>query len=404
MDAKEKKIVFLTSTVHALVHMQMLIFAAINIEMANDLGASITAIGFVGTIGFFLFGFGALPAGFIIDKIGARKVLAISLCGIAVADAILAFAPGGMWAMIGLALLGLSGSMYHPAGLGLISRNVRQTGHALGIHGTIGNFGVASGPLVAGFVASMFGWRWAYLWPLIPTAALAVTYIFIRFGDVGEDHKHLNPEPNKKFSAGMLRVMLLVIVLQAISGFMYRASNTFMPAFTGQALSEFFSNLDATARGGLFTGIILIAGSVGQYLSGWLTKKHSTEKLQLLATILVAPLLLAMSLLSGLPMLGSAMAFAFVFYGLQPLGNSLVAKYSPPGLRGRSYGLSFFLSFGLGAFGSGFAGYVGEYQGFSQIYMWLAAIGVISILIAIIVFQFAVKREQKNSEAAVTGS
>jgi len=167
MDRREKRIVYLTSSVHGLVHMHMLAFAAVNILMASDLGISITAIGFVGTIGYFLFGLGALPAGFAVDAIGARRVIALCAAGIAVADLIIALAPDAFWSMAGLALLGVSGSVYHPSGLGLISRNVRKTGLAMGIHGVFGNTGLAMGPLVAGFVASMFGWRWAYILSLI---------------------------------------------------------------------------------------------------------------------------------------------------------------------------------------------------------------------------------------------
>jgi MFS family permease len=168
-----------------------------------------------------------------------------------------------------------------------------------------------------------------------------------------------------------------------------------MPAYTGTALSDFFTSLDATARGGLMTGIILIAGSLGQYIAGSLTRRFKSETLQLISTALVSPLLAGMALLSGAPMLISAMAFSFVFYGLQPLGNTLVAKYSPPGLRGRSYGLSFFLSFGVGAFGSGFAGSIGQRISFSAIYLALAAISCTSILIAVGVVWWARRRESR---------
>lgn len=391
MDSREKKIVYLTSTVHALVHMQMLTFAAVNVGMAADLGTSIEGIGFIGVVGYFLFGFGALPAGFVIDRIGARRVIALCTLGMAVADVMLYFAPSAPVAIAGLALLGLSASLYHPAGLGLISRNVKQTGHAMALHGMIGNIGVAGGPLVAGLIAGSFGWRWAYALPLAISALMAFVYFTTRFGDVGEDARHNDPNPGRRFAPGMLRILLLVIVLQMLSGFIYRASNTFMPAYTGGALSEFFSSLDPTARGGLITGIILIAGSIGQYVSGRLTKRHQTERLQVVAAVLVAPLLLGVGMLGGWALLITAMAFSFIFYGLQPLGNTLVAKYSPPALRGRSYGLSFFLNFGLGAFGSGFAGSVAHRQGYNVIYIWLAGVAALSILFAWLVLLFSRK-------------
>jgi len=94
-------------------------------------------------------------------------------------------------------------------------------------------------------------------------------------------------------------------------------------------------------------------------------------------------------------MLGTGMAYAFFFFGMQPLGNALVAKYSPEGLRGRSYGFSFFLSFGIGAFGSGFAGFVGETQGFGSLYLWLALIACLSAALAAVILALAVRRGRR---------
>jgi len=392
VDAREKKIVYLTSTVHALVHMQMLVFAAVNILMAQELGVSITAIGFVGTLSYFLFGLGALPAGFIIDAVGARRVLAICAAGIVLADLVLFFSPNPVWAMAGLALFGLSGSVYHPAGLGLISRNVRQTGLAMGIHGTFGNVGLALGPMAAGFIAAAFGWRWAYLWIALPMGLMAFIFFTTRFGDVGEDHRHLQPDPPKNFAKGLLLLLLLVIMLQSLSGFIYRSSITFMPAHAAEAVSGWFSGLDPTSRGGLLTGIIFLAGALGQFLAGLLSSRFRSETLQMICAAAVVPLLAGVGVLTGLPMLSVGMLYAFVFFGMQPIGNALVAKYSPAGLRGRSYGVSFFLSFGLGSFGSGFAGFIGENQGFPSLYLWLAAIGCLSIALSAIILVLALRR------------
>ena len=398
MDSREKKIVVLTSAVHGLTHLHMLVFAAVNIVMAQELGASITAIGFVGTLSYFLFGVGALPAGFVIDAIGARKVIAICAAGLAVADLMIGLAPNPFWAMAGLALLGLSGSVYHPSGLGLISRNVGKTGLAMGIHGTFGNIGLAIGPLVSGFIAGFFGWRWAYLWMSVPMLVLAFVYFTTRFGDVGEDSRHLEPDPPKRFAKGLLLLLLLVVSLQAIYGFIYRASITFMPAYASQVVGGWFSGLDATSRGGLLTGIIFLAGAVGQFIAGLVSTKVKAEAVQLVCTLAMTPLLIGVGMLTGIPMVATGMVYAFVFFGMQPLANTLVAKYSPEGLRGRSYGLSFFISFGVGSFGSGFAGFVGESQGFSAVYLWLALFGCVAILFSAVILGLSNRHGRKMRE------
>lgn len=392
LTSRERRILISTSALHALIHMHMLTFAAVNIKMVESLGTGIAEIGFIATIGFFLFGFGALPAGWMIDRIGARTVLAICCAGLFLADCVLVLTNSVLVLTIGLALLGLSASLYHPAGLGLISRNISERGYAMGIHGLIGNIGVGVGPMIAGLIAATVHWRFAYAWPMLIMAGLTIYFLRTRFDDPDPEATASAAPAEGGFTRHLLLVMLLVIALQAVSGFIYRGSNTFMPAYMGTALANLLPMLDPVARGGIFTAIVLTSGAAGQYLAGSLTRKHSVEKLQVWFTILVAPLLLLTGMLNGLALLLVAMAFSFVFYGLQPLGNTLVAKYSPDVFRGRSYGLSFFLSFGLGAFGSGFAGYMGEEHGFASVYVWLGLLACGSIAIAVSVFMLTRKR------------
>lgn len=379
LDKREKKIVLLTSAVHGFVHMQMLIFAPVNLKMAADLGVSMTTIGLIGVASYFLFGFGALPAGFIIDKIGARRVIAICVAGMGLANVTIAMAPDGLTAMFGLAMLGFFASLYHPAGMGLISRNVRATGYALGVHGLIGE---SLGPIAAGLIGAFLGWREAFFWPVVPMVILAFIFFTTRFGDAGESQNHGTKAERPRFAPGMLRLMLLVIVIQGFAGFIYRSATTFMPAYLGGAMSGVFTGADPAMLGGVLTGLILASGSIGQYISGVASSRRRPETLLLVVLAMNAPLLFLLGFAQGLPLLLIAVAFAMSFYAFQPLGNVLVANYSPDHQRGRSYGLSFFTSFGLGSFGSGFAGYVGDTQGFPAIYLWLGLFCGVAILIA----------------------
>jgi hypothetical protein len=48
--------------------------------------------------------------------------------------------------------------------------------------------------------------------------------------------------------------------------------------------------------------------------------------------------------------------------------HSIVADYSPVAWRGRSYGISFFCSFGIGSFSATFLGYIAERSNTSWIF------------------------------------
>ena len=56
-----------------------------------------------------------------------------------------------------------------------------------------------------------------------------------------------------------------------------------------------------------------------------------------------------MTLLGGLPLVGSAAAFVFFSLGMQPIENSLFARYAPPHRRATVYGLKFVCTFGVGS-------------------------------------------------------
>jgi hypothetical protein len=58
---------------------------------------------------------------------------------------------------------------------------------------------------------------------------------------------------------------------------------------------------------------------------------------------------LAMSALTEAPLLVAASGFVFFSVGMQPIENSLVARFTPDRWRSTGYGLKFSVVFGLGA-------------------------------------------------------
>ena len=59
-------------------------------------------------------------------------------------------------------------------------------------------------------------------------------------------------------------------------------------------------------------------------------------------------------------------------FGAAPAFVTLVADYTPPGRLGASYGVSFFLSFGIGSFAATFAGFFADRWGTDSVFVVLA--------------------------------
>ena len=104
------------------------------------------------------------PAGFLVDRVGARRVL---IAGVAIGS--VAFAVAGLVdsfavfvAMFGVA--GLGNTVYHPADYALLSTTLRPSGigQLFSFHTFAGVLGGAVAPATLLAMHSRFGWRGAY--------------------------------------------------------------------------------------------------------------------------------------------------------------------------------------------------------------------------------------------------
>ncbi len=131
----EQKILALTCFSHFLSHFNMLIFPALVIPLSAHLGISIGQTIEISFWMYLMYGLTALPWGLAADKWGAKPLLALFFLG----SALSCFAAGLYTDSInGLALsimgLGIFSGIYHPAGLGLISKETKKISRKLASH------------------------------------------------------------------------------------------------------------------------------------------------------------------------------------------------------------------------------------------------------------------------------
>ncbi len=151
--------------------------------MARDLGLPFQEVLGLSLGMYMLYGLGALPAGVLTDLWGRpRLMIAVCLAGMGVCALGVSRASGPreiVWALTGL---GVFASIYHPAGMAWISRDVSRRGWGLGINGVAGNIGVVVAPLTAGLTAVTLGWRAAYVVLAVPSLAAAVLAVVLGRG------------------------------------------------------------------------------------------------------------------------------------------------------------------------------------------------------------------------------
>ncbi|MCI0457889.1 MAG: MFS transporter, partial [Gemmataceae bacterium] len=168
---------------HTLCHISELVFAGVLATLMVEFELQPDQVTLLGLSGYVLMGLGAVPTGLWTDRWGARRVLLVYFFWLAAAAGAVALASSAWTLAAALTGLGAAISLYHPAGLTLITHGCRTHGRAMGINGVAGSVGVAVGPALGAYLAYLGHWRLAYV--LIAAASLlaGVAMIFLRIED-----------------------------------------------------------------------------------------------------------------------------------------------------------------------------------------------------------------------------
>jgi predicted MFS family arabinose efflux permease len=162
----------------------------------------------------------------------------------------------------------------------------------------------------------------------------------------------------------------------------------FLPRYLGESDLRLEGIPPQSLRNGL-TGAVLLLGCVGQYLAGRFARPDRLTPILVCILLSTAPFLFWMSFAQGTTRIWAAAFFALTHFSHQPIYNSLVAHYVPSSRRSLGFGLSNFMSFGLGSFGAGYAGYVQTEIGTATNYGSLAFLALLGATIAAWLYRFS---------------
>ena len=384
MGAVERRVLLATCTGHSLCHVYESIFGAVAVLMAVNLGVSFKEVSNVAAAGFFLLGIGALPVGLLVTRTNARLVLLLFFLFSGIAAALTGLVPDIRWLAIALGFLGLAIALYHVAGFTLISQGLKTHGRAMGIVGVAGSAGLTLAPIICMPLADRFGWRAAYLVLAVPGLIAFGIFLFDR--RLPREHPPAHtPPPAALTGSSRLGIFILALVIMGINGFIYRGFMTTFPSY----IRELFPQAAATEgflryfkQGALVTAV-LSAGMLGQYAGGLLADRMRKSLLYMILFAIEIPLLVCMGNLAGAPLIAASVLFTLVHFGAQPVENALVAAITPPRLVGSAYGVKFTLTFGLGAFGAAFAGFVaGDTVNYAAVFPALAFVQAAALVLA----------------------
>src|SRR3981081_535654 len=161
----DTRVIATVSAAHFVSHYYTLILAPLFAFVRADYGVTYTELGIALAAYNLVSGALQTPAGFLVDRAGARDGLVAGLTIGALAFAVVGMVDSFPVLVAMFALAGVGNTVYHPADYTILSQQVRpaRAAQAFSIHTFAGMLGSALAPTTLVLLQGAIGWRGAFL-------------------------------------------------------------------------------------------------------------------------------------------------------------------------------------------------------------------------------------------------
>jgi len=384
---------------HFLDHLFMLIFAtAAALALSREWNLSYAELLAYATPGFFAFGLFSYPAGWIADKWSREGMMSVFFIGIGIASIATGFASSPLQVGIGLFVIGVLASIYHPVGLAMVTQRWKNTGMRIAVNGVWGNLGVASAALLTGFLIDNNGWRAAFIVPGIFSAIVGVAYALLCRADskvAANAGNRSQASPGADHKALLLRVSLIVFLTTAVSSVIFQATTFALPKIFDERLqgivtssARFLERLGtpgridfATMVGG-FAFAVFVVASFAQLIVGSLLDRVGPRRVFMGAAAIQVAFFGLMAGLKDEWALIVALGFMLGAFGQIPINDYMIGRLASGAARARVFGIRYVVSFTALAAALPLIAFVHEQWGFDVLFKILSGAALI-ILVAV---------------------
>ena len=326
------------------------------------------------TPGFVAFGVCAIPAGWLADKWSREGMIVVFFVGIGATSILAGLADSPFEMAAYLTLVGAMAAIYHPVGLALVVQGRERTGVPLAINGIFGNMGVASAALITGFLIDTAGWRQAFIMPGVLSILVGLGFLgFLRRNRKFVENADGRPgamEPASGHTRSVLvRAFAIVLLTTGIGGVVFQSTTFALPKVFEERLGDLAQS--ATAVGG-YAFLVFTVAAFAQLVVGWLVDRFPVRRIFALVALVQATFLLAMTQLSGMAALLTALAFMLAVFGQIPINDVLVGRISKSEWRARAYALRYIVTFSVMASTIPLIGWIHGRWGFDMLFPMLS--------------------------------
>ena len=367
---------------HTYAHLFLLLYPTAVLAMGDELPGTYGEKLSLSIFSFAALAIGTLPSGWLGDRWSRRGMMGVFFIGIGLSSVLVGLAEGKVGMAIGLALIGLFSSIYHPVGTAVVAENAKRLGKAIGVNGVFGNLGVALAAIVAGALSDLISWRAAFIVPGVLAAATGVAYVLLSRGGASAQVGSATHFMDGVTHGIRVKIFAVVAIGTMCSGMTFNALTVALPKIFEERLAELAAT---TTEVGAWVFVVIAFAAAGQVVVGLLLDRYPLKPVYAGTLFFQVALLLLAATATGAPMLAISFVMMFLVLGETPIRDTLVARFTTGEWRARVYAVKAVLSLGIAVAAVPLvAGVHDETGGFLWLFLVLAVFATTTLASALV--------------------